>query len=535
MKKVSVFVCAVLFAIAPLWATAGEPEVSAHAVSGGVEWIISGFDYGLAYLSVTGPGLRAESFKFGRFERPSFVVDGAAPSGAYRWNLTLRSHLSEEQLEQVTAARRAGDDSFVDGLEAKGVLRSFRFSGVFEQRGGEVLLSDGGAEEDRRDDPGLSKGADRPHKDQVIADDLIVTGSGCFGSDCMDGEDFSGAAFVLLKSNNTRVRFDDTSSDPVFAATDWQLRANSDLTGGDAFFALDELTSDTVPVLVEAEAPTDALRIDSAGRVGFKTADPAADLHVTTGNSPTLRLEQDGSSGFAAQTWEVKGNETSLAVVDVTNGGTRPLRIQPGAPNNAFTIDDSGDVIFGVSATPKGRLDVRASTGTNADMIYLENDGKTTIRMNNTGAGSTWDFSNDGNFNISKVGSGVNEMSLNGTGTLTIRGSLFALGGDGSLDPGDVFPDYVFAPEYELMSIEDLEAFVTSNHHLPNIPSAADVSAAGGINMTELQLRLLEKVEELTLYTIAQQETLDGQDATIEAQADVIRRLTERLDALQID
>ncbi|MEO1084626.1 MAG: hypothetical protein AAFY88_10310, partial [Acidobacteriota bacterium] len=80
-----------------------------------------------------------------------------------------------------------------------------------------------------------------------------------------------------------------------------------------------------------------------------------------------------------------------------------------------------------------------------------------------------------------------------------------------------------------------LEKFVTANRHLPNVPSASDISEAGGINMTELQLRMLEKVEELALYTIDQQKTLDSQAATIEAQAEVIRRLTERLDAMQID
>ncbi|MEO1367803.1 MAG: hypothetical protein AAFX50_11555, partial [Acidobacteriota bacterium] len=90
------------------------------------------------------------------------------------------------------------------------------------------------------------------------------------------------------------------------------------------------------------------------------------------------------------------------------------------------------------------------------------------------------------------------------------------------------------------------------NRHLPNVPSAADISAAGGINMTELQLRLLEKVEELTLYTISQQKLLDAQrrlldtqrqllreqsasaSATSEAQTEAIRLLTERLDALEV-
>lgn len=61
--------------------------------------------------------------------------------------------------------------------------------------------------------------------------------------------------------------------------------------------------------------------------------------------------------------------------------------------------------------------------------------------------------------------------------------------------------DYVFADDYKLKSLSEVEAFVKENKHLPNVPSAADV-AENGMNVGQFQNILLEKVEELTLYMI---------------------------------
>jgi hypothetical protein len=64
------------------------------------------------------------------------------------------------------------------------------------------------------------------------------------------------------------------------------------------------------------------------------------------------------------------------------------------------------------------------------------------------------------------------------------------------------WPDYVFADDYRLMPIEDLEKSIRQHKHLPNIPSAAEVTAEKGIVLGEMNRKLLEKVEELTLYII---------------------------------
>ena len=546
MKKIILLISLSLLLASSVWAAPEEPQVVLDSGGSSVIWYIDGFDYGLAELTVTGPKKIAARVEADRFESPKFTAvddNGKAVDGLYRWNLTVRSYLDRELLDQITEARLANKESFVCELQEAGILQDFSFSGTFIQVEGKVILPTDEPEEfapeealaDRPEKPADGeKVGQAPTKDFVIADDLIVDGSACIGFDCVNGESF-GFDTIRLKENNLRIKFDDTSTAASYPRTDWQLRANASANGGASEFAIDDITSGRTPFAVEANAPSRALHVDDGGRIGLGTSTPVADIHAVDGDTPTLRLEQNGSSGFAPQTWDVAGNETSFFVRDASNGSTLPFRIRPGAPSQALVIDEDGEIGVGIlsadasvhirTTDDSGQLLVEDTGASgNLDAIRIENNNKVTIV---TVAGSDrWDFSNDGNFNISKSGTGVNEFSLNDSGTLTIRGSLIAQGGDGTTDPGDTFPDYVFAPEYELMSLEDLESFVTQNRHLPNVPSASDISAAGGINMTELQLRMLEKVEELTLYTLSQERTIQSQNETI-------RELTERLEALE--
>ena len=68
--------------------------------------------------------------------------------------------------------------------------------------------------------------------------------------------------------------------------------------------------------------------------------------------------------------------------------------------------------------------------------------------------------------------------------------------------------DYVFDEGYRRMSLGELESFINQHHHLPNIPSAAEVER-DGISVGDMNARLLEKVEELTLYIIELQKEID--------------------------
>jgi len=75
--------------------------------------------------------------------------------------------------------------------------------------------------------------------------------------------------------------------------------------------------------------------------------------------------------------------------------------------------------------------------------------------------------------------------------------------------------DFVFDSSYKLMPLNQVEQFVKTNNHLPEIPSAAEVSK-NGLNMGEMQNKLLQKVEELTLYLIDMQKTINVQSSQIE-------------------
>jgi hypothetical protein len=71
------------------------------------------------------------------------------------------------------------------------------------------------------------------------------------------------------------------------------------------------------------------------------------------------------------------------------------------------------------------------------------------------------------------------------------------------------WPDYVFADDYKLMSLTDLENNINKNKHLPGLPAAAEVEK-NGIEIGDLQVKLLEKVEELTLHLIEQNKQIEA-------------------------
>jgi hypothetical protein len=88
----------------------------------------------------------------------------------------------------------------------------------------------------------------------------------------------------------------------------------------------------------------------------------------------------------------------------------------------------------------------------------------------------------------------------------------------------EIWPDYVFDEKYELMSLEEVRAYIKEHGHLPNVPSATNVEE-NGVNLGEMAKITLEKVEELTLYILQQQELLEKQQGLLEKQQKEIERL----------
>ncbi|MFW0739848.1 tail fiber protein [Flavobacterium sp.] len=86
-------------------------------------------------------------------------------------------------------------------------------------------------------------------------------------------------------------------------------------------------------------------------------------------------------------------------------------------------------------------------------------------------------------------------------------------------------PDYVFSNDYQLRSLKEVETYVNQNSHLPEVPSAKEFEK-NGIHLAEMNMALLKKVEELTLYAI-------GQEKKTEQLIKIIEDQNERLKALE--
>ena len=73
----------------------------------------------------------------------------------------------------------------------------------------------------------------------------------------------------------------------------------------------------------------------------------------------------------------------------------------------------------------------------------------------------------------------------------------------------DNWPDYVFETNYPLLSLKEIESYINSNGHLPNVPSAEEVEK-NGVDLGEANKILLQKVEELTLHLIEQNKRIEA-------------------------
>jgi hypothetical protein len=103
-----------------------------------------------------------------------------------------------------------------------------------------------------------------------------------------------------------------------------------------------------------------------------------------------------------------------------------------------------------------------------------------------------------------------------GIGTTNTHGHKLAVAGSILAEKVRVkqqsaWPDYVFRSGYVLRSLEDLELFVLQHHHLPDVPSEKEVKE-NGVDVGEMNARLLKTVEELTLYIIQQDKKMKGME-----------------------
>lgn len=480
------------------------------------------------------------------------------PDGVYTWEVTVRPPIDSELQQRIKEVRESGDPEaakelaqllpprqvasgfitidrgkFVDGTQVEEEPRSSELQEFGSELGG--TFGDG---------PQLSERVVLTNSDGVIRNSL------CVGFDCVNSPSFSDST-IILTENNTRIKYDDTSSINNFPNRDWELEANSNLNGGGSYFAINDCgnssqggcANDTV-FLVEANAPTNALRVDSAGRLGIRTGNPVVDLHIVDGDTPTVRLEQDGSSGFAPQTWDVAGNETSFFIRDASNGSTLPFRIFPGSPSSRLIIDSDGEV--GVATTsPDDQLDVRVGSENGGITIESTNDG-TLPQLTLTEPSGSWRFrvANNGNFVFNNASSGTspavfftgadsNLLVVGGTDAPAADNDRVTINGELFIGASMVTPDYVFEPDYSLLSIDEQAAYMWSNKHLPAVGPATVASGDKHlVNVGAHQFGMLEELEKAHIYigqlNSAYKELKTEKDG-LAAEVDELRSLVEQL------
>jgi hypothetical protein len=244
-----------------------------------------------------------------------------------------------------------------------------------------------------------------------------------------------------------------------------------------------------------------AMRAD--GYVGINNITPTQQLDVNG------RLKFRAKGAHSAGAWYTGSDGTeALFVGQAGVASTDAFGIYHGGTWR-FTLNQDGNIGIGIGVSAPsqkvdiaGRLKFRSSSPHTAGAWYTDNAGTesaflglvdlTTSSSLGICHGGTWRFVVDQN---GKVGIGT----INPDEKLTVKGKIHAE--EVRVDLNVPAPDYVFQKDYNLLSLSDIEIYINQNKHLPEVPSAKEMEEHG-LNLKEMNLLLLKKVEELTLHLI---------------------------------
>jgi hypothetical protein len=208
-----------------------------------------------------------------------------------------------------------------------------------------------------------------------------------------------------------------------------------------------------------------------------------------------------------------------------TNTNYPILRLSSGTAtaneNVKFTVENNGNVGIGTT-TPDAKLDLegngellRLTYGNSAGYVEAYKSG---VAHWYVGAGSTStddvSLSNYKNASLNLLTNGQYRLKVLGNGNVGIGTTTpdYKLDVLGTIRAYEVkvasgWSDFVFEPDYALLTLPEVENYIDQNGHLPDIPSAEEVKV-DGISLGEMDAKLLQKIEELTLYVIEQQKEL---------------------------
>ena len=498
-------------------------------------------DFELLSLNLRGPNgyLVQETYRASEVPHISTLdAEGnLLPDGKYSFELRIKPLLNDEVRDLLQEARAENDRGLVADMRAAGLIPSEALvqSGTFRIENGFIIqpvaetltatlnktddgrssgdrpgTPTGGSEETTPVDVGTND-SDGDSRAQVITTDLVVDGSACVGTDCANGENF-GFDTIRLKENNVRIKFDDTSNSGSFPYVDWELIANDSINGGANYFSIMDVSNNKTPFKIEANAANNTLYVSDDSRVGIKTSAPAVDLHIANGDSPTVRLEQNVSSGFAAQTWDVVGNETNFFIRDVTNGSKLPFRIKPNAPKNSIYIDTDG-VGVGLE-NPTSKLHVKNTSDSELADLYiqnapgtaitggsllmtLENNGPVFFSLNNTDGNDNWYIKNSNGLRMDYGNAGSVEFLLRESGNLEISGEIDAQAFNVTSDRNKKENFTSVSPEDVLEKVAELPIttwnYIADDQKTTHLgPMAQDFHKAFGLGKTDKTLSFVD-------------------------------------------
>jgi hypothetical protein len=256
------------------------------------------------------------------------------------------------------------------------------------------------------------------------------------------------------------------------------------------------LTNDVtrLAILVNGDVQIDGTTFNvnaSTDRVGVGTSAPSDKLHVLgtmriDDTNPLLKFHSGGISRATIDA-DASGNFT------LDNKGTGDFEVVTNN-NVRMAVQNDGDVSINGSTLFVDAVNQRVGIGTTTPSVKLSVNGTTRID------GTTFIVDAATNQVILGALTGASGYRLNVNGKIIaeeLKVQLYAN-----------WPDYVFAPDYPLMSLGETRAFIAENGHLPGVPSAKQVTQEQGIELGEMNRILLEKVEQLTLYILEQEERI---------------------------
>ncbi len=321
--------------------------------------ITPSIDFISAVASIGGPyGQQQLSFERGQ----QITIPLPRLDGQYTYQVVLTPLLTPAQIQARDAAR--GTQGGVSIIDSELTVSSGSFA---------VL---GNSFSEAADEDGENTDAANPVPVPRVVivpqgQDGVIQGGLCVGFDCPSAPNFGFDTF-RLQENNLRIHFDDTSASGSFPGNDWRLIANDSTNGGMNLFALEDSTAGRRIATFEAGAPVNSLYMNDAGNIGLATNTPGGiEFYIADGDSPTVRLEQNGSNGFASQVFDIVSNETNFFIRDVTNGSALAFRIQPGTDADTLNLDNEGQVSIGVGSAIEANATLHVRSRNNGDPAFL--------------------------------------------------------------------------------------------------------------------------------------------------------------------